>query len=584
MSAIDFPNDPVVGQVHTGGNSQWVWNGTAWETLRITPTGPTGPTGPLGPTGPYGIFSIATETPPPSPSLGQAWFNGVTGKVYVYYDDFWVEVGAAPVGATGPTGPLGPTGATGPQGLPSNVTGPMGPTGPAGESVTGATGPAGTNGKYLAGETYPNPTPEEGDAWFNTINLKTYVYYDGFWVEISANDAGPTGPTGPEVPGPTGPQGPTGPTGAQGEAITGPTGPQGPLGPTGPSGGPTGPTGPRGATGPTGPTGPGVTGPTGPTGPTGLALVPFRNLLINGDMRIAQRATSVTSISSTNYYTVDRFNHVISGIGIWTSEQVSDAVDVSRNALKLTCTAASPAPTPNSFSRIEQKLEGFDVQSAKKGTAGALALTLSFYVKSNVVGTYIAELYDNDNTRSVSAAYSINVADTWEKKTITFAGDTVGQFDNDNNASLIVGWYLGAGTDYTSGTLASSWGATVTANRAVGQTNLASSASQYIAFTQAQLEVNTVASPFDVRPLPTEIVRCMRYFEKSAGNSHAVVTAASSSFPTVFYKVRKRATPILTPTFNVGTGASFTISADGHVQTGNHSAGSLYTFTSSAEL
>jgi len=508
----------------------------------------------------------------------------VTGKVYVYYDDFWVEVGAAPIGATGPTGAIGATGATGLQGLPSNVTGPTGPVGPTGPSVTGPAGPAGTNGKYLAGETYPNPTPEEGDAWFNTINLKTYIYYDGFWVEVAANDAGATGPAGPAVTGPIGPQGPTGPAGAEGQAVTGPTGPQGPLGPTGPSGGPTGPTGPRGSTGPTGPTGPGVTGPTGPTGPVGLALVPFRNLITNGDMRIAQRATLVASISSVNYYTVDRFNHAVSGVGIWTSEQVSDAVDVSRTALKLTCTAPTTSPTSASYTKIEQKLEGFDVQSAKKGTVDALSLTLSFYVKSSLTGTYIAELYDNDNTRSVSAAYSVNVANTWEKKTITFAGDTVGQFDNDANASLIVGLYLGVGSDYSSGTLATSWGTVVNANRAVGQVNLAEVANNNISFTQVQLEVNTVASPFDVRPLGTELQKCMRYFEKSAGNAHAVVTAASSSFPTVYYKVRKRATPILAPTYNAGTGASFIISADGHVQTGNHSTSSLYSFTSSAEL
>ena len=171
MAAIDFPSNPTVNQQVTVSNTTWFWTGFYWEVRRITPTGPTGPTGPVGLTGatgptgaasnvtgptgptgpaitgPQGAFALTIDTPPSAPYLGQSWFNPNSGKVYVYYDSYWVEVGAAPIGATGPTGPQGsgPTGATG---AASNVTGPTGATGPAGPETPGVPGPVGPNGKY----------------------------------------------------------------------------------------------------------------------------------------------------------------------------------------------------------------------------------------------------------------------------------------------------------------------------------------------------------------------------------------------------------------------------------------------------
>ena len=200
MSAIDFPNSPTVGQTFSAGGNVWQWTGTVWQVVRVTPTGPTGPQGPTGPagdtgpTGSSGQFTAQASTPPSSPLAGDAWFNTEDGAVYIYYDDYWVEVGTSEFGgATGPTGPAGVAGATGPTG-PSG--GPTGPTGPAGTGDTGPTGPAGEAG--ATGPTGP---------------------------------AGATGATGTGDTGPTGPAGATGATGATGPAgDTGPTGPQGPQG------------------------------------------------------------------------------------------------------------------------------------------------------------------------------------------------------------------------------------------------------------------------------------------------------------------------------------------------------------------
>jgi hypothetical protein len=101
-------------------------------------------------------------------------------------------------------------------------------------------------------------------------------------------------------------------------------------------------------------------------------------------------------------------------------------------SLKLDCTTADAAPAASSVLLVRTKFEGQNLQYLKKGTASALSLTASFWVKSTKTGTFIVELFDNDNTRQISAAYTVNVSDTWEKKTITFPGDTTGALDNDN--------------------------------------------------------------------------------------------------------------------------------------------------------
>ena len=119
-------------------------------------------------------------------------------------------------------------------------------------------------------------------------------------------------------------------------------------------------------------------------------------------------------------------------------------------------------------------------------------------------------MFDNDNSRSISASYTISVADTFEYKTVTFAGDTTGTFDDDNASSLEVIWWLAAGTDFTSGTLNTSWGTRTNANIAVGQANMADTANATWYITGVQLEVGETATDFEHEDYGTTLAKCMR--------------------------------------------------------------------------
>ena len=185
----------------------------------------------------------------------------------------------------------------------------------------------------------------------------------------------------------------------------------------------------------------------------------YRNLIINGDMNIAQRGTSATGITSSGYKTTDRWIGVMGTAGTWTNSQSTDVPSGQGFAYsrKWECTTANASLSSNSVFVDQTKLESQFLQHIKKGTANAESLTLSFWIKSNKTGTIIVELEDIDNSRSISYAVTINVSDTWEKKTITFDGDTTGTFDNDNNVGLNVNFVFVAGSNWQTGTLQTSW-------------------------------------------------------------------------------------------------------------------------------
>ena len=242
----------------------------------------------------------------------------------------------------------------------------------------------------------------------------------------------------------------------------------------------------------------------------------FRNILINSDMSIAQRGTSTSSITSTGYHTVDRFQTEISSFGTWTQSQSTDVPSGQgfAKSLKMDCTTADASPSASDFLVLTQKVEGQNLQYLKKGTSNAESVTLSFWVKSNKTGTYIAELYDSNN-RQISKAYTINASSTWEKKSITFDGDTTGTLTNSNATGLFINFWLGAGSDRTSGTLNTSWNSATSANRVVGQVNLADNTANEWYITGVQLEAGQTASEFEFLPVDVNLKRCQRYFQKS---------------------------------------------------------------------
>ena len=276
-----------------------------------------------------------------------------------------------------------------------------------------------------------------------------------------------------------------------------------------------------------------------------------KNIVINGDMNVAQRATSVTGITTGNIYrTVDRWRCDVVTSGTWTQTQDTD-VPLGQGfgaSLKMDCTTADTSVGAADRILLGTRFEGFNVQTLAKGTSAAKSTTLSFWVKSNKTGTYIVELFDSPNSRQIAKSYTISVADTWEKKTITYAGDTSGVFANSSSLTLLIQFWFAAGSNYTSGTLNTSWTANTNANRAVGQVNLADSTSNYINITGVQLEVNTIATPFEHLQYGQQLALCQRYFEvviTNDGNGFYGTPGPSSQvgYSNYFYQTTKRAAP-----------------------------------------
>jgi len=276
-----------------------------------------------------------------------------------------------------------------------------------------------------------------------------------------------------------------------------------------------------------------------------------RNLIINGAMQVAQRGTGPFTNASGGYQTVDRFQ--LSGTmgGSFTLEQASDAPSGSgfRKSFKALAPTGFASPTSSASARIITSLEGQNLQQLLKGTADAVSVTFSFWVKAVVTGTYIFEVYDDDNNRTISTAYSISASNTWEKKIITISGDTSGVLDNTNGSSLSIVWWIGAGSNFTSGTLNTVWSSTVTANRAVGQVNAVASNNDAFYITGVQLEVGDTATPFEHRSYGDELQRCQRYFEKfTIGDGYrpnAIAWSTGNTNVAVPFGVQKRASPTL---------------------------------------
>ena len=293
----------------------------------------------------------------------------------------------------------------------------------------------------------------------------------------------------------------------------------------------------------------------------------FRNIIINGDMSIAQRGTSGTLQNGTGgYLCLDRWNEIEGGSEsfVFTVSQDSDVPTGQgfAKSLKFDCTTADASLAADGALTFRQKIEGQNLQYLKKGTANAESTTISFWVKSVKTGTYIIALVDVDNSRSISKAYTIDDASTWEKKTLTFAGDTSGALGNDNGNSLQVEFYLGAGSNYTSGTLQTSWGSNVAANQRVGQVNLADSTDNNFWITGVQLEAGTTASDFEFLPFDVNLQRCERYcFVINSSNYTALCNGYFDSTTSVrggiiTFPTTMRASPTITSS---GTLASFNI-------------------------
>jgi hypothetical protein len=247
-----------------------------------------------------------------------------------------------------------------------------------------------------------------------------------------------------------------------------------------------------------------------------------RNIVINGAMQVAQRGNQNTS-DGTNTFGVDRFLVYLRGGAAATVSKDTDVPSGQgfSSSCKIDITTGDALGVANDLALFRQLFEGQDLQQLKKGTSNAEKVTVSFWIKSTVTGTYILELDDVDNTRGISKSYTVNSSNTWEHKTITFEGDTTGAFDNDNANSLRLTWALGAGSDFQGVTLATSWASISDGDaRYEGQVNAVNSDSNNIYFTGIQMEVGSQATPFEHRSFGEELALCQRYYVKyHAGGS-----------------------------------------------------------------
>ena len=234
------------------------------------------------------------------------------------------------------------------------------------------------------------------------------------------------------------------------------------------------------------------------------------NVIINGAFQIAQRGTSTTG----GGFLVDRFELNINNtdnIAITQSQDSSGPSGFS-NSWKILATTAESAVAADERVRFRQNIEGQNLQQFAFGTSAAKSMTLSFYVKSNVTGTYAVNLEQDDASRVIGSTYTISSADTWEFKTITVGGDTSGTINDDNGAGLVVSWYLLAGSNYT-GTDNTSYGASADGKQAYGHTaDWGQDTNDNFFITGVQLELGEQATPFEHRSFGDELLRCQRYF------------------------------------------------------------------------
>jgi hypothetical protein len=285
-----------------------------------------------------------------------------------------------------------------------------------------------------------------------------------------------------------------------------------------------------------------------------------KNKVINGAMQFAQRTTSDSGISSSNTVRVlDRYQVRVNSIGTWTVEQSTQSPPGFANSMRWQCTTADTSPGASDFIYMAHRFEGKNVQDLAKGTSSAKPVTVSFWVRSTVTGSYSFRLVDNQNNRQIGQNYTVNQSDTWEYKTMTFDGDMTGALNNDSGNRLSMMWWLAVGSNRTSGSIPTSWETMTTADEAAGQTaNIASSTSNNFFITGIQLEVGNNATEFEHRSYGEELALCQRYFFKLS-NSRLIMGYkrhdGSSNFP-VNTPVSMRAAP--TPTLTTsGTFSNF---------------------------
>lgn len=272
----------------------------------------------------------------------------------------------------------------------------------------------------------------------------------------------------------------------------------------------------------------------------------MKNRIINGDMRIAQRGTS--AVNTNVSYPVDRFRLAVSNSSKVSLQQSSTVPTGAGfvNSILATSLAATTVGASDSY-EVSQQIEGYNIADLGWGTASAKTVTLSFWVRSSLTGTFGGTFENSGNTRAYPFSYTISATNTWEQKTITVAGDTSGTWLTDNSRGIIIRWSLGVGSTYLN--TANAWVAgdyySVT-----GETKLVATNGATWYLTGVQLERGSTASSFEYRPFGTELALCQRYYVRYSGNGYVGPTGGiwSSTQGIIAIPISMRATP--TPNYS----------------------------------
>ena len=326
-----------------------------------------------------------------------------------------------------------------------------------------------------------------------------------------------------------------------------------------------------------------------------------RNFIINGAMSVSQRGTSFANVSNDTY-TLDRFNRRVSNDGAVTITQDSSAPSGFANSLKVDVTTADTSIGSSQFEAIEHIIEAQNLQTLAFGTSDAKNFTVSFYVKSNKTGTYALNVIQEDNSsKQATLNYTIDSANTWERKSLTFTGDTSGVINDDNGNGFKLLIWLAAGSDFTSGSATATFQSYSNAQAAAQHgVNLLDSTSNEWFITGLQLEVGQNPTEFEHKPYVQHLLDCQRYTfvidatddnEGSGERSFGLGTYYNDTSVIIFIDtpVEMRATPSLSVDLNgssqwlqsyVGATGSNTNAGLNVGQNGNNTAHRLY-FTSS---
>jgi len=291
-----------------------------------------------------------------------------------------------------------------------------------------------------------------------------------------------------------------------------------------------------------------------------------RNMVINGAMQVAQRGTSFTS--TADLYTLDRFAIGHGTVNAMTVTQETDAPSGFQYSLKvLTGTGASSGAA--GYGLLRQAIEGTNMYQLKFGTSDAESVTLSFYVKSSLTGTFAVSIRNQVGNRAFAATYTISSANTWEYKTVTIAGDTSGTWTADTGIGLHVQFDLGAGSNYDIATGAWTSGSNMFGGESTVKLTETTNATWFL--TGLQVEVGSQATPFEHRSFGEELALCQRYYYKliidSSADSFAVGSnnTTTTSEHNIIFAQTMRANPTAIET--TGTAGDYQIASAGSTTT-----------------